>query len=96
MADNEQELLSDKEIDRLISGMPFTPTTRRGWINTIKRINKYHQAKLKAMGYVKWDREKVAGKCYQLYKETFGELASENTGQYLEVADQLKEILTER
>ncbi len=85
MADNEQEL---RELDKLLCefidpDIPYeeqsAPLLDASWSYGQKIL-----AKLKAMGYVKWDREKVARAWF--YNGVDWE-------ESLKVADQLKEIL---
>ncbi len=90
MADNEQELLMDEEIDKMVRYPIAT-------IHQVKRLLQAQVAKLKTMGYVKWDREKVAGKLASLYGITeWGVLSLSQKSDWLIIADQLKEIKTER
>ncbi len=91
MAD-EQELLTLEE------AKPFCKTAKihyaTGWTDTFTwdalGLLKAQVAKLKTMGYVKWDREKVAG----AFMTPLPKLSLGNKYRFaLTLADQLKEIL---
>ncbi len=93
---SDELLLTDEEIDEALSRtMPIR--------EALDVLLKAQLAKLKAMGYVKWDREKVARRLASLDNRPYDGLDERivriNQGLtkecYLRRADQLKEKLTE-
>ena len=81
MADKEQELLSTKQWDKLCKEYPLLDFSfQDGYAEEFRII-------LKAMGYVKWDREKVA----DFLKANQFNFSSHSIR--IEVAGKLKEIL---
>ena len=88
MADKEQELLSEiRKAEQLWYGKPPDGTIAP----QEKTFAGYLVAELKSMGYVKWDRGKVALMIKKLVA-TDSSLIYQRGNEY-NIADQLKEIL---
>ena len=89
---SEQGLLSEDEswkVYKESGGRGIPPRTQ------VNSVAKAQIAELKGLGYVKWDREKVARKLW--YFRTGAVMSKDDhpSPELLSQADQLKEILTE-
>lgn len=100
MENNIELLLTDEEITGLAM---ITRPDNPNWLrDLVKNTETLVIAKFKAMGYVKWDREKVAEKVYKWRTKhidnqmwiPWNGLKEESKDYYRKDADQLKEILT--
>jgi hypothetical protein len=101
----EQELLTDEEIIKALDDAPHIKENEGKFWECVaqghKVIAQAQIAKLKSMGYVKWDEDKVAEQFHIQMVEfwecgkNWAKLSKNQKKEYLDVADQLKEILEE-
>ena len=87
MADKEQELL-EQEIATMINTIP------KDGYGYGQCVSEQILAKLKSLGYVKWDREKVAQMGYEFLGIGWDKLTEASKDIFRERADQLHKILT--
>lgn len=100
MADNEQELLRDSEIIPILNnlrpkGLDHIRSLSKYFKADVKALLKAQIAKLKAIGYVKWDRGKVEEILIKIRNDALkANVFRQPLPDYHLLADQLKEILT--